>query len=175
MRTLVLIFVLIVVPFLASGQEPKYNGFATAEAAKYADAAKIYISGYVNIVTKQYNADTMFVGYPDTLDPPQAYLDSLSVPKLKLLPYSVRRPEATDEVGGRSHMVLFDRSRHYDPPLTIHIVTPASPDTIALEYDLGVPRRERAEWGDIVMQPVLVRDSSAWRIFRKGYSGRISE
>ena len=96
--------------------------------------------------------DTVYVGYPDTLDPPDWFLQCSLHRHIALLPYSRHRSVAADTGFKKTYR--------------IYLTGTLSKDSVSFGFHENVPRKEYKMLGDIHGIAQLAYADSRWNIYK---------
>jgi hypothetical protein len=127
------------------------QSFADSQAAYYADAAQAVLAGrfadkWVPVPQHPGGIDTFYVGYPDSADPPRAFLERKGDARHIFLPYSQRRIQGSG-----------DNWR-------IGVRQVVSADTVEMWYEQDVPASEYPIIGPIRADVRLSRNQGTWKV-----------
>ena len=137
--------------FSAQSANREHRSYTVSEVAFFAGAAKAVLDHRFTDTSHPVSdqpgvIDTFYVGYPDSADPPEAFLDYGEHPQAVFLPYSQRRIQGSN-----------DNWR-------IYIKRVVSADKVDMWYEQDVPASEYGLWGPIMADVLLAKRQETWHV-----------
>jgi len=140
--------------FSAQSANHEHQRYTASEIAAYADAAQAvldyrFIDAKFPLKPQHGSIDTFYIGYPDSVDPPEAFLDCGEHLQVVFLPYSQRRIQDS-----------WDNWRIY----LYEIVTA---DTVRMCYEQDVPLKyEGLPTSPSMAIVLLAKEQAIWHVIR---------